>query len=314
MVTIVFWLTHPEVASWNLNEAQVGKLKRELAHKAEIRFCFTQAAFLAALPEAGIAVLWSIKQEWFELAPCLKRLVTPSAGKDHLNAEPPAHIKTEFSSFHGELMAETALGMLLCQARGIIKAYTMQTSHAWPRTELSRILRPLRGSRVTIWGFGHIGEWIARLAKPLGVSLYGVKRIFIPAPAYFEQNDRIITLEAFDSILPETDHLIVCLPNEAATNNQLNADRLKLLPKHAAIYNLGRGNVLDEVALVKALEEERLAAAYLDVFQQEPLPPDSPLRTCKNCYLMPHASAIAPNYLDLFIDEFLVKCKNWLQE
>ena len=84
-----------------------------------------------------------------------------------------------------------------------------------------------------------------------------------------------------------------------------DAEALAAIPRSAVLVNVGRGNAIDETALAERLEERRLAAAYLDVYRQEPLPDDSPLRTCGNALLMPHASAIAPNYLDLFVEEFI---------
>ena len=83
--------------------------------------------------------------------------------------------------------------------------------------------------------------------------------------------------------------------------------RLGLLPENATISNIGRGNSLDEAALATALREGRLAAAWLDVFHNEPLEEDSPLRSCRNAFIMPHCSAVSPNYLELFCDEFINK-------
>jgi phosphoglycerate dehydrogenase-like enzyme len=83
--------------------------------------------------------------------------------------------------------------------------------------------------------------------------------------------------------------------------------RLGLLPENATISNIGRGNSLDEAALAAALHEGRLAAAWLDVFHNEPLEEDSPLHSCRNAFILPHCSAVSPNYLELFCDEFIHK-------
>ena len=97
------------------------------------------------------------------------------------------------------------------------------------------------------------------------------------------------------------------MPSGSSTDRILNGERLKRLPAHAWVYNFGRGNAIDEDALAKALEEGIVAGAGLDVFAQEPLAVDSPLRHAPNILLMPHSSAFSPNYMDLFVKEFVAR-------
>ena len=171
----------------------------------------------------------------------------------------------------------------------------------------------LAGSQVTILGFGSIGYEIARLLKPFNVKIIGIKRKLINKPNFFDENDKILTINKLDSILPKTDHLVLVLPGDKTTDNIINKKRLHLLPKHSYIYNIGRGNSIDEDALINALNNNKIAGAYLDVFKQEPLSLSSPLRNCKNIFIMPHASAIAPNYMDLFVDEFITGFNEWIK-
>jgi len=114
-----------------------------------------------------------------------------------------------------------------------------------------------------------------------------------------------LTLAGYDTVLVETDFLVVCLPRSGETDHIIGARRLRLLPTGAVVINVGRGNAIDEASLAAMLEAHRLGGAYLDVYEQEPLPEDSPLRSAPNVLLMPHASAISPNYLDLFVEEFI---------
>ena len=106
------------------------------------------------------------------------------------------------------------------------------------------------------------------------------------------------------SFRSQWDNLGCVLPGGPDTDGLLDERRLSLLPEGAALINLGRGNCLDHEALVRGLGHGRPAAAFLDVFSEEPLPPNSPLIDCPNLYRLPHASAIAPEYLDLFVEEF----------
>jgi phosphoglycerate dehydrogenase-like enzyme len=163
----------------------------------------------------------------------------------------------------------------------------------------------LRGSHVVIVGFGSIGRTIGKQLKGFGVRITGVKRSPAHAPDYFDKDDRIASTEALDQILPQADHLVLCLPGGKDTDRLLDQRRLALLPLRAWVYNVGRGNAIDEEALARSLKDGALSGACLDVYEREPLPSGSPLRTAPNVLLMPHASAFAPNYMDRYLDELI---------
>lgn len=299
---IAVWLTSHDSESLNFAPGHARRLERELPG-AEVVRCADEAEFLAALPAAELALVWVFRQEWFPLAPRLRWLATPAAGREWTLVEPPPGVRQLYGSYHGRIMGETALALLLGACRGVF--WTMTQPDPWPRLELSRRARLLHGAHLAILGFGHIGEHIGRLAKPFGCRLTGIKRQPSPAPAWFAPGDRLATFAELDALLPSVDHLLLCLPLSPATDKLLDRRRLALLPPQAWVYNLGRGNAIDEAALAEALAAGRLAGAALDVFQDEPLPADSPLRRLPNCVLLPHGSAFAPEYMDFFLDELL---------
>ncbi|MHC4870797.1 MAG: NAD(P)-dependent oxidoreductase [Planctomycetota bacterium] len=303
---INIWLTHTSVDCWRFSEENAAYLKEKI-RDAEVVVSKDAAEFKSNLSDTDIAVVWVFKQDWFELAPYLKWIITPAAGRDYFNITMPENIELDYCTFHGELMGETAMAMMLAECRGV--SHCARTTTIWPRGEVSAKMRPLRNSHLVIFGFGNIGTWIARYAKPFGVKITGIKRSESPVPDFFEDGDSIVTIDKMDSILPAADHLFVALPSGKETTDIINRERLKLLKESAVIYNIGRGNAIDEDALFEALNAGDLAAAYLDVFKEEPLSEASPLRKLPNFYMMPHASAIAPNYLTLFIDEFVEKYK-----
>ncbi len=303
---ISVWLTDPVVPCWSFSEGNRQRLQ-QLLPKANIKMCVDEGMFIRALPQTDIALVWQFRQQWFHFAPELCWIATPAAGRDYFQINPPASVRMSYGAFHGELIAETVLGMMLSMTRGVLPAAGLQESVSWPRGRLARMMRPLRGSHVAILGFGNIGTWIARLAKPLGVRITGIKRSLVSSPSFFEATDRIAAVEELDEILPTVDHLVLSLPGDAGTDCIIGARQLELLPEHAVIYNVGRGNAIDEEALAKVLGSGRIGGACLDVYQDEPLATDSPLRYCPNTFLMPHVSAIASNYLDLFIDEFAAR-------
>ena len=303
---IIVWLRDPKIECWNFLERHVGKLTVSLP-RVRVQNCDDEREFLDALPAARVAIVWHFHQEWLAKALKLEWLVTPAAGRDYFRITPRPGLKLEYGSFHGEIIGETVMAYLLCHCRGVRDTLELQRQHAWPRLLLAPRMRPLRGSRLTILGFGNIGRWVGRLAKPFGVALTGVKRRPVEPPDYFEPGDRIAGVEELDRILPSTDFLVISLPRSGETDTIIDGRRLDLLPTRAVVINVGRGDAVDETSLAAKLMEGKLAAAYLDVYREEPLPESSPLRRCPNVLLMPHASAIFPGYMDLFAREFIGK-------
>ncbi len=310
-MTVVVWLVAKPLAALRLGERQEVRL-REALPAVRFRFCRTREDFLQALPEAEVVAAWTFHQEWLELAPRLRRIISPTAGSEWFPIQPPAGVRLEFSRFHGRIMAETVLGMILGHARGLFATRALLASNPWPRAELEPWLRTLRGSHLAVLGFGSVGREVARLAKACGPRVTGLRRaIGAPeaAPPWFEPGDRLEPASELDRLLPETDHLVLCLPASPGTEGILDARRLRLLPAHAGVYNVGRGNAVDEQALAAWLAERPLAAACLDVFREEPLPAGSPLRQLPNCLILPHLSAIAPDFLDLFAEELIQRLR-----
>ena len=300
------WLTHPEIPCFNFSRVHAELIEGSI-EGTEVLICRSREEFIDSLSRSQVVLVWTFLQEWFEQAPELRRIVTPAAGRDYFQVEAPAGIEIDYGSFHGQIISETVIAMLLSHCRGLRETELLLGENSWPRKELAPKLTPLRGSRLSILGFGNIGGWIAMLAKPFGVQITGIRTEPGPSPDFFEDGDGILGIDELDGILPATDHLVLALPADTGTDDIIDARRLALLPAHATISNVGRGNAIDEKALAEALEGGRLAAAWLDVFHNEPLEENSPLRSCRNAFLMPHCAAVSPNYLELFCLEFIEK-------
>jgi len=304
-VTLVAWLVAKPLAALRLSERQETRL-REALPEVRFLFCRSREEFLEALPQADAVAAWTFRQEWLERAGRLRLIISPTAGAEWFPIQPSPGLRLEFSRFHGRIMAETVLGMILGHARGLFASRALLAADPWPRAKLEPWLRTLRGARLTVLGFGQVGQHVARLAKACGPRVTGLRRSSGQAePAWFEAGDRLEPASELDRVLPDTDHLVLCLPASPDTDGILDARRLEQLPAHAGIYNLGRGNAIDEGALAVWLAARPLAAACLDVFREEPLPADSPLRALPNCLILPHLSAIAPDFLDLFVEELI---------
>lgn len=275
----------------------------------EWKNCRDKDEFARLLPDAAAALVWSFSSELNGSAGKLRLLSTPSAGRELVRAEKRPDLKIVFGSFHGELMAETLAGMMLASVRGIRHSFAPMRAGEWPRREVGDAMRPLRGSHAVILGFGHIGKWCGRLLKPFGVRLTGVNRSSLDRPDYFGESDRVAPFADLDALLPTADHLALVLPGDTGTDGLIDGRRLALLPGHAHVYNIGRGNALDMDALCDALESGAIAGAGLDVFPEEPLPAEARIRRCPNVVLTPHVSSFAPNYLDLYVNELLPHLK-----
>ncbi len=144
---------------------------------AAVTWCRTSASFLRALPNAEVAVTWAFRQEWFARAPKLRCVLSSAAGRDFFKLDPPAHVAVRYGTFHGALMAETVVGLMLAFNRGIVEAYRRQCAgELWPREALYGQVRVLKGSHAVIVGFGHIGQTVGRLLKPFGVRVTGIRR------------------------------------------------------------------------------------------------------------------------------------------
>ncbi|MGE5559209.1 MAG: D-2-hydroxyacid dehydrogenase [Bacillota bacterium] len=266
--------------------------------------CSTEKEFLELLPEAEVAVVAVFKPGWLASAPHLKWVGTFAAGKEGIPEKflRERGLKVTFGRFHGRIMAETVVGMMLFAARGLGTAYRLQKDEPWCDKLLFCRLHTLRGKTCLILGLGNIGRHVARLTKAFGMRNIGVKR----APAGPEENvDRVIPLADWRKYLPEADHLVAVLPNAPETTDLIGSGELSLMKPTACLYNVGRGNCIDESALYEALRAGKIRWACLDVFKNEPLPMDTPLRSLDNILIMPHISAFAPEYFQLFFEEFL---------
>jgi phosphoglycerate dehydrogenase-like enzyme len=158
----------------------------------------------------------------------------------------------------------------------------------------------LRDANVLIWGFGNIAKTLTPYLTALGANVSGLAR-----SAGVRNGIQIHAQDDLPKLLPTIDALVMILPGSDSTNKALNAERIKLLPNHAWIVNVGRGTTIDEAALDAALTEGTIGGAALDVFETEPLPGSSPLYKQKNVILSPHAAGGRPQGSEGLIAENL---------
>lgn len=244
-------------------------------------------------------------------APNLKWLHAFNVGVDHpIYTEMLARgvrVTTSAGST-AEPIAQTAITALIMLARNFPRWITAQREHRWDPMYPADFPRDLRGQTAVIVGLGQIGREIARLAQVLGLHVIGVRR----SPRQpGDPVDALYTPDRLTELLPRTDWLILACPLTDETRGMVDAAMLARLPKSARLINVGRGEVVDEPALIEALRSGTIAGAYLDVFQQEPLPSDSPLWDLPNVFVTPHNSAAASGNEQRVYEIFVNNLAQW---
>ena len=194
-------------------------------------------------------------------------------------------VLTNSAGMHGPAMAETVIGMMFYFARGFDLALTAQAESRWDQAPFETTASPvfeLEGSTVGIIGLGGIGREVANRAEALGMRVLGLRRT---------AGD--VTLE---QILRESDFVVVTTPSTPKTKGLLGRTQIEQMKPSAVVINVARGDIIDESALIEALQNGRVRGAGLDVFQREPLPAESPLWQMRNVLILPHVSGTTPRF------------------
>ncbi|HEX2854634.1 MAG TPA: D-2-hydroxyacid dehydrogenase [Opitutaceae bacterium] len=208
---------------------------------------------------------------------------------------------TRASGVFADPCAQHVLGMMLALGRQLLASHRDQlTDHAWHYLEHRAQSRLLTGQTVLMLGYGAIGRRLTELLTPFGLKLYALRRSL-----HSEGGVHIIPEEKMSTVLAEADHVVNILPDSEDTRNYVNARRLACFKPGARFYNVGRGTTVDHNALIEALRSGRIGAAYLDVFDPEPLSPQSELWSAPNCYITPHTAGGRHDQDEALVKHFL---------
>lgn len=195
------------------------------------------------------------------------------------------YVLTNVRDIFGSQMSEYVFGYLLAHELRIVDRAGAQRGRKWLDEHSGR----LEGKRIGIMGTGSIGSAVARTARAFGMSVSGLSR----SGSVHAQFDKVFAAARIDEFLSGLDYLVAVLPDTAATTGLLDARAFQQLPGHCYFINVGRGNVVDQAALIEALRSGRLAGATLDVFDEEPLPQDNPLWDLATVNITAHISAVS---------------------
>jgi len=264
-----------------------------------------------ALERAEVLFALHTPGDLMRLAPRLRWIQGVGAGVEQFakaGVESARVVVTNASGVSSGSMAEFVIGRLLQVWKRFREADQWQAKHEYVRT----YGRTFAGSTLGIVGMGAIGCAVALRARALGATVLGLRRRAATgadaAPAH-----ELFPPERLHELLARCDAVVVAAPETPDTFHLIDERALAAMPKGAVLVNVARGSLVDEAALVRSLESGHLGAAALDVFEQEPLPPGSPLWDLPGCYVSAHSSVSVDRYVDDVFDLFVENARRYLR-
>jgi phosphoglycerate dehydrogenase-like enzyme len=289
---------YSEFRSWCIPEAQVERLRREFPEHAFVRADSDEEA-LRAIPPADIAFSSVLNPAHLAAAPRLKWIHSPAAGVGGMLFPAMVASPVVISNSRGNsatTIAEHVIAVTLAFFRGLPLAWRRQVERVWAQDEFDAgaAIRTLRGARVLVVGVGAIGGETARLFAAFGAHVAGIRRRpdGPPAPGVDEMHGP----DALIDQLKQADVVVIAAPQTARTWHLIGDEQLDAMKPGALLVNVSRGKLIDEPSLVRALEQRKLRGAALDVFEQEPLDPASPLWSRDDVLITPHVSGFHANH------------------
>jgi len=271
--------------------AQLSNISKEI----EIIVCSKREELKSCLPRTEILITlfaWP-DAEMIRLAPNLKWIQALTAGVDFFpldEIKKQGIILTCGRGIHRVYMAEYAIAGMINLARNFHLMFRNQLKGKWDR---SLAQDEINGRTAGIIGLGSIGREIARKASMLGMRVIGVKN----TPRPLEWVDHVYSPLEIGEVFKQSDYVINLLPDTQATRGLIDKTFFALMNKSACFINLGRGSTVNQADLIDALRTKTIRAAVSDVYEEEPLPADSPLWQMENVILTPHVAGVSPQYL-----------------
>ena len=270
-----------------------------------------------ALPDAEVKLSSSsqalidahfIAEDYCQYASNLKWIHGLASGVEGLLSSSVANLPgiriTSSKGIHGIPMSNHVMGYILAFLRRFPEFWSNQTEQKWVRPMPDEAT----GKVLTIIGLGNIGKSIAKVAKAFDMTVYGVKRHI----SSVEYVDRVYSEEQLPSVLGLSDFVIMLLPANDSTYHFMNQERFSMMKPGSYFINVGRGQTVDESALLSALQSGLLAGAALDVADPEPIPAHNPLWRMSNVLITPHVAADSPRYMDRAFGVFQTNVPHFL--
>lgn len=265
------------------------------------------------LPEADALIAWGFTPQDIESAQKLKWVQSISAGVDRIDGialRKRGIPLTNSSGIHANNIAEHILALMLSFSRRLPALHDLQREHRWHSDTGRAGIFEITGQTLLVVGLGKIGEALAKRAKGLEMNVIATRRrLDIQRPS---AADEVIPFSELKSRVGEADHVAICLPLTRNTEGMFDAEMLAAMKDGAYIYNIGRGSIIDQDALIGELGSGRLGGAGLDVTTPEPLPADSPLWALPNVIITPHTSGSSPKLMERAVPLWVENVRRFL--
>jgi phosphoglycerate dehydrogenase-like enzyme len=287
--------THHRLDLWIAPEWFAERLRKDFP-QLEIKRLVTYDGIERELPNTEVAFTFSLRPEQFALAPNLRWIHSPAAAvhqflfPEFVNSNV---ILTNAREVHGAVVAEQVIAMMFAMAKRIPQSVRFQQQRVWGQESIwEKDLGPreIGGSTLGLVGMGSIGRNVAKQAAALGMKVIVVRQhTDAPKPDLVHE---VLPPSRVNEMLTTADYIVLAAPVTPATQHMIGREQLSQMKSDAVLINVGRGSLVDEVALIEALQEHKIGGAALDVFDQEPLPPDSPLWEIENLLITPHTAGM----------------------
>ena len=293
---------------------QVDEVPRlnELVDHAEIRFATSVEELRRQLPGADVMLGWNFRAaslcDAWSAARDLRWIHWAGAGVDAAMFDELVASDVQFTNARGvfdQPMAEWVLGMILSFAKRFPQTLDYQRSCEWNY----RVSEMVAGKPALVVGVGSIGRAVGRLLGAVGMEVEAVGRSARDGDPDF---GHVHAIDELHACLARADYVVLITPLTEQTRGLFGADEFAAMNPRARFLNIGRGALVIEEALLAALQEDRIAGAALDVFVEEPLPPQSPFWSAPNCLVSPHMSGDFAEFESVMADQFIDNWKRYV--
>jgi len=276
---------------FNPTDSEIARLKESYPQLSLT--CVDEADYTISQMEKAEIIVGFPRVEDLPKAKNLKWLQAASAGVlQYVDTELYTNkdiLVTTASGTYGRQIGDHVIGMIIAFNHQFLTYHNQMKTQTWKRYFPTS---DIWDSTILIIGFGDIGQNVARLAKGHQMKVVAVKRTPAEKPASV---DELLTINQLDKALPTADYVVVCTASTPETENLMDARRIGLMKQGSYIINVARGSLVDQDAVIEALEQGRLAGAGFDATEPEPLPPENKLWSLPNVLITPHASGLSPS-------------------
>jgi phosphoglycerate dehydrogenase-like enzyme len=313
-VKILISIQQP-VKQWQIPADSVDRLRQRFPH-IQFIYATTPEERTEGLKDADAAYTWILNADELTQAKKLRWVHTSAVAVETLCLRELFARSVLVSNTRGVQaipIAEHVMAVLLAMAKQIPFVLENQAQSRWAQNQFigDRLPWLLNGRTLGLIGVGTIGAEVAKRAQAFGMRVIAMRRR--PAYGVIGHVEQIYGLADLAEFLAQCHALVIAAPLTPETEGLMGAAQFAQLPKGAVVINVGRAKIIDTEALIASLRNAHLGGASLDVFPQEPLPPDHPLWTTPNVILTPHTSGFRRGHWDEVIELFGDNIERWLK-